>query len=110
MAMNTCAKEMRWLSSVLLGLGIQIPCPVITNNRGANFLSKEAQLNPNSRHIKVCYQYLCDLVAKSLLSVAHCPSEEMVADILTKPLGYVKDIQARKMLRLVPAVSRRSVS
>lgn len=31
-AMNSCAKEMRQLSSVLLGLGIQIPCPVIVNN------------------------------------------------------------------------------
>lgn len=110
-AINICAKQMPWLSNLLLGLGIRIPCPTIMNdNRGANFLSKEAQLNPNSRHIEVCYQYPREPVANSVLVVRHCPSEEMVADVLTKPLGYGKVIQARKMLNLVPAGSRRSVS
>lgn len=110
-AMNLCAKQVRWLSTLILGLGITINKPKIKNdNQGANFISKEAQLNPNSRHIEIRFQYIRDLVQKSLISVEHTPSEDMIADILTKPLGYVKVIQARLQLHLTSSESRRSVS
>lgn len=82
----------------------------MNDNQGANFISKEAQLNPNSCHIKIRFQYIRDLVSKSLISVEHTPTDKMIADILTKPLGYVKVIQARLQLHLTAAESRRSVN
>lgn len=109
-AMNHCAKQLRWMSSLVSDLRIDIPTPKIyNNNSGANFISREAQLNPNSKHIKVRYQYLRDLVSKSLIQVEQVPSAEMIADILTKPLGVVKVLTARQQLRLVKAEARRSV-
>lgn len=109
-AMNQCAKQLRWMASLVEDLGITIPTPVIMNdNSGANFISKEAQLNANSKHIEVRYQYLRDLVSKSLLSVAQVASSEMIADILTKPLGNIKVMIARKQLGMIEAEVRRSV-
>lgn len=110
MAINLCAKQIRWLSTLIIGLGISIPRPKIKNdNQGANFISKEAQLNPNSQHIEVRFQYIRDLVSKSLISVEHVPTDQMIADILTKPLGFVKVVQARLQLHLTATASRRSV-
>lgn len=66
-AMNHCAKQIRWILSLIISLGVGIPKPVIcSDNAGTNFISKEAQLNPNSKHIEVRYQYLRDLVSKLL--------------------------------------------
>lgn len=76
-AMNHCAKQLRWMSSLVSDLRIDIPTPKIyNNNSGANFISREAQLNPNSKHIKVRYQYLRDLVSKSLIQVEQVPSQK----------------------------------
>lgn len=110
-AINLCAKQVRWLSTLIIGMGILISKPKIKNdNQGANFISKEAQLNPSSQHIEIRFQYVQDLVSKSLLSVEHTPTDDMIADILTKPLGYVKVIQARLLLHLTATGSRRSVN
>lgn len=49
-AMNHCAKQLRWMASLIEDLGVTIPTPVIMNdNSGANFISREAQLNANSK-------------------------------------------------------------
>ncbi|MBW0483793.1 hypothetical protein O181_023508 [Austropuccinia psidii MF-1] len=100
--MNKCSKEMRWLSNLLSTLNIKLKVPVLKNdNTGAITISKEAQLNPNSKHIEVQFQYLRDLVKKNLLTVKHSPTNDMVADVLTKALGTVKHYQAIKFLKLV---------
>lgn len=90
-AMNHCAKQLRWMFTLITDLGIDIATPTMYNdNSGANFISKEAQLNANSKHIEVRYQYLRDLVSKSLLLIKQVTSSKMIANILTKPLGTVK--------------------
>lgn len=87
-AINLCTKQVRWLSTMIIGIGIDISKPTIkNNNQGANFICKEAQLNPNSQHIEICFQYIWDLVSKLLLLIEHSPSDNMIANILTKPLG-----------------------
>ncbi|MBW0531863.1 hypothetical protein O181_071578 [Austropuccinia psidii MF-1] len=101
-SMNKCSKEMQWLSNLISTLKIKLRVPVLKNNNtGAITISKEAQLNPNSKHIEVRFQYLRDLVKKNLLIVQHSPTNDMVADVLTKALGTVKHHQAIKLLKLV---------
>ncbi|MBW0469870.1 hypothetical protein O181_009585 [Austropuccinia psidii MF-1] len=57
--MNKCSKEMQWLSHLLTTLDIKLTVPMLKNdNMGAITISKETQLNPNSKHIAVRYQYL----------------------------------------------------
>ncbi|MBW0591563.1 hypothetical protein O181_131278 [Austropuccinia psidii MF-1] len=100
-SMNKCSKEVRWLSHLITSLGINLKVPTLKNdNTGAITISNEAQLNPNSKHIEVRFQYLRDLVRKNLLKVQHVPTNDMVADVLTKALGTVRHAQATKMLKL----------
>ncbi|MBW0504134.1 hypothetical protein O181_043849 [Austropuccinia psidii MF-1] len=97
--MNKCSKEMQWLSNLLYTLNMKLKVPVLKNdNTGAITISEEAQLNPNSNHIELRFQYLRDLVKKNLLIVQHSPTNDMVADVLTKAFGTVKNHQAIKLL------------
>ena len=79
------------------------------DNSGAITISKEAKLNENTKHIEVRFQYVLELVTKKQLSVQQVPTTEMIADGLTKPLGFVKLESSRSQLHLVVSESRRSV-
>lgn len=46
-----------------------------------------------SKHIDTRRFFAKDLSEKGLVSIRYCPSESMVADIMTKPLGYIKQQQ-----------------
>jgi hypothetical protein len=57
-AINKCTKQLLWMSNLLVSLKIHIEIiPIIfNNNSGAVVISKEAQLNPNTKHIEICFQ------------------------------------------------------
>ena len=41
----------------------------------------------NTRHISIQYFFVKDRVDKQEVGIAYCPTEQMVADFLTKPLN-----------------------
>ncbi|MBW0535305.1 hypothetical protein O181_075020 [Austropuccinia psidii MF-1] len=100
-AMNVCSKQLRWLTFVLNDLGHSPPQPVLINdNSGAVTISKQASLNANTKHIEVRYQYVRDCVMKNIIKVVQVSTNDMIADILTKPFGVVKLQQVYKQLHL----------
>ena len=44
----------------------------------------------NSKHIKIRYHYIWDMVRKGVVKLKYVPIEEQVVDVLTKPLSCVK--------------------
>ena len=46
--------------------------------------------NERSKHIDVRYHFIRECVANNKLKVAYCATEEMTADMLTKPLAKSK--------------------
>ena len=43
-----------------------------------------------SKHIEIKYHFIQDMVQKGALKLKYVPTEEQVADVLTKPLARVK--------------------
>ncbi|MBW0477039.1 hypothetical protein O181_016754 [Austropuccinia psidii MF-1] len=100
-AMNICVKQLRWMSYLLNDLGINSSKPTLYNdNSGALTISKQATLNDNTKHIEVRYQYLRELVLKKKLDIVQVSSEDMIADVLTKPLGVQKLLAVYQQLGL----------
>jgi hypothetical protein len=58
------------------------------NNKSAMLLETNgrASSSKRTRHIEIRYYYVADRVAKGDLRVVWCPTDEMIADFLTKPL------------------------
>ncbi|MBW0520276.1 hypothetical protein O181_059991 [Austropuccinia psidii MF-1] len=87
-AMNICAKKLRWMSFLLMKMGIEDSKPTLYNNTsGAMTISKQATLNPNTKNIEIRFQYLRDIVLKRQLTIVEVGTDNMLADVLTKPLG-----------------------
>ena len=52
------------------------------------------------KHLDLRFYWLGDVVNSGSISVLHCPTAEMPADLLTKPLVPVKVAAFRDMLGL----------
>ncbi|MBW0540521.1 hypothetical protein O181_080236 [Austropuccinia psidii MF-1] len=90
-ALNVCVKQLHWMSYLLSDMGYDSARPVLFNeNSGATTISKQASLNINTKHIEVRFQYVCNLVLKKQLDILQVASADMIADVLTKPLGLQK--------------------
>ncbi|MBW0582771.1 hypothetical protein O181_122486, partial [Austropuccinia psidii MF-1] len=51
---------------LLTSIGLKTGIPTILNdNHGAVFIAEEAQLNPNSKHIEIRFQYVRDMFLPS---------------------------------------------
>lgn len=96
-ALSSCAKQGQWLGQVLRDLGLSKYVgkdprlvQMYGDNQGAIALTQNAHLNERSKHIDICYHFIRDLAEQRRLRVDFIPTDEMIADGMTKPLQRVK--------------------
>jgi hypothetical protein len=101
-AMSECSKELQWLNNLLEELDLKSNNkPVLfCDNTSAIRLAENPMMTGKSKHIAIRYHFVRDLVIGNKIMIKHIPSEENVADILTKPLGTVKNGYFRGKLDL----------
>ncbi|TGZ52773.1 Retrovirus-related Pol polyprotein from transposon TNT 1-94 [Temnothorax longispinosus] len=89
-SMTEAFKEGLYLRSLLteLGLGRMAIYIVVLyiDNRGAQYLAHDHMYHHRTKHINIRYHFLRQSVAEGLVTLEHVPTNEMVADILTKAL------------------------
>ena len=70
-------------------LGIRIPKPVkvFEDNLAARLVANEMMSTPKSRHIEVRFHLLRYHVKYGNIEIEYCRTQEMIADLLTKPLS-----------------------
>ena len=77
-----------WIRRLLSDLtAIQGQATVLTeDNQGAISIAKNPVSHSRTKHIDVLYHYVREAVNDDVINLQYCPTQEMVADILTKPL------------------------
>jgi hypothetical protein len=60
------------------------------DNQSCIKLVKSERTSSRSKHIDTKYHFIRDVITRGDIILEYCPSTEMVADILTKPLEAVK--------------------
>jgi len=85
-------QEVIWLRDLLCELGIAGTAPSLLNmdNRGAVCLTRGAGDSNRTKHIDIQYHFIRSHVECKRIEVQYLPTDEMVADILTKNLGRIK--------------------
>ena len=53
------------------------------------------------KHIDIQFHYVRQTITSRKLRLIYCPTDAMVADILTKPLARIKFAQFRKMMAVL---------
>ena len=105
-ALSSAAQECIWLRRLLndVGYGSSVPTTIYADNNGAIELSKKSFTIERTKHIDIAYHFTRERVVSNELSVVYCPTEEMVADTLTKGLGRFQFEKFRDMLGIYECV------
>ena len=72
---------------------------ICEDNMAAIYLVSNGMLTSDrSRHIHIWNNYVGQFVGNGQIKVIHCPTKNMIADILTKPLGVSQFLYLRDYL------------
>jgi hypothetical protein len=96
-----------WLRKLLADLfGHEMDSIVIhcDNQRCVN-LSENPVFRDKSKHIKIKYHYIKDMVQRKVVHVQYLSTHKQVADVFTKPLARTKFEYIRERLSLVENAS-----
>lgn len=101
-SLTEACQEAKWIHSLLQDLDMLCPqsTTIYEDNQSCLKLLDAEKLNPRTKHIDIKYHFTREIHKSGEIEFMYCPTEHMVADILTKPLAAVKMKQLSKGLGL----------
>ena len=102
--LNTTAKQGVWLRLLREQLGMDVSSPMVLmeDNAAAQRIAETGRRSQRSKHFRVREFWINnEKVKDKTFIIKHCPTTEMVADIMTKPLSKVPFEKLRTMMGLV---------
>ena len=102
-----------WLRTLLTELNFIQPLPaeLLLHNQLAITLASNLQFHARSKHINIRHHFIHSCVVDGLVTLFWCPTHEMIADILMKPLPYSKfSTLSQSLGMLAPVTNRDSAS
>ena len=72
---------------------------MLQDNQSVISLSVNPVNHKRSKHYRVATAYVRDLVERRVVKLEYCPTEDMVADVLTKALPEAQHWKLLKMAR-----------
>ena len=88
-AASLASQEAVWLRSLLGDISFvqKEPTVIKEDNQGTIALSRNPKYHPRTKNIDIKCHFIRDKVEKKELVLQYCPTEQMLADLITKPLG-----------------------
>ena len=91
-ALSSAVQEAMWLQHLVAELNNQ-PVDTVTimeDNKSAICMAKETKCHGRAKHISIKYHFVREQVESKNVMLKYCPTENMVADVLTKGLSKPK--------------------
>jgi hypothetical protein len=94
-ALSEASNQGQWIRTLIRELQRtdlleeSLATPIYSDNQGCIALAKDPVGHRRTKHIDVRYHYIRQLVTYGKATITYLPTEDMVADILTKPLPLV---------------------
>ena len=103
MAASLASCEAIWLRKMLFGLFGQPlrPSVIYCDNQSCIKLTENPVFHDRSKHIGIKYHFIRDYVQKGAVKLEYIPTDEQVADILTKALPRGKHVYFRDKMGVV---------
>ncbi len=105
MAALEVAKEGVWMKQFMTDLGVvpsaRNPITLLCDNTGAIALAKELRFHKKTRHIKRCFNLICDYVEGEDVNICKVHMDLNAGDPLTKPLPLAKRDQHQNCMGVI---------
>lgn len=93
-ALTLAAQEVMWFRQLIGEIGAPShgsePTVIYEDNNGARDIAKNAKWSSRTKHIARRHFFVQEQVSERTVVVSRCNTENMLADIFTKPIGKVK--------------------
>ena len=98
-ALSGAAQETTWMRQLLIDLHHPQPEPTVVyeDNQAAIAISQNSQSHTKMKHIDIRYHYVREKVLDNTIEIRYCPTNDMLADVLTKGLTYDKFKRFREL-------------
>jgi hypothetical protein len=105
MALSEAAREAAWLRNLYEELGHTQTAPTLIrgDNQGSMAIAENPQFHKRTKHFSVKVHYIREQINEKVVQVEYCPTSEMVADIMTKPLARARHVQHSESLGMTLA-------
>ena len=103
-ALASVNTEISWLQSLFSEIDLcctEIPT-IWCDNISATELARNLVFHSQTKHIKLDIHFIINKVIAGELTIQYIPSEEQIADIMTKPLSFVHFNYLRNKLNVQP--------
>ena len=87
-AMTHATKEALWIWMFLGEILFPLTKPMLLycNNQSAITVAKNDQFHTCTKHIDICYHFICKMITCNIVEICYCPTNQMIGDIFTKAL------------------------
>ena len=87
-ALSRVTQEATWIRRLLSDFNVpqDIPTVLMEDNHGAVHIARNPVVQARTKHIDICYHYIREALIDGTIDLRHCPTQDMIADIFTKPL------------------------
>jgi hypothetical protein len=103
MATTQAAKEAIWLRQLLADIGCmhEMTTTIMSDNQGSIALAKNPKHHSRTKHIDVQHHFIREKVDMEVIELKYCPTQFMVADVLTKALAKDRHEMLREGMGIV---------
>jgi len=103
-AITSSTKELLWFRHHLGGIGLNRtqPTTLLIDSQCAMDIANNSKISERSKHIEVQHFFIREHIEAGTVRLQHVPSDQQVADTLTKPLSRVAFKRCAGMLGLIP--------
>ena len=97
-----CCQELLWTIMLMKDFGyfVDEPIEIMEDNQSCIKMVYSDRTEKRSKHIDTKFNFVKDLARNGTIKLTYCPTENMIADILTKPLQRIKLEKFRQDLGL----------
>ncbi|KAJ3535136.1 hypothetical protein NMY22_g6623 [Coprinellus aureogranulatus] len=101
-SVSAAGREIFWMRTLLKEIGVEVkgPSPLMVDNQLALRILNNPEHHGQMKHIDVKYHWVRDAVKQGKIEVHFLPTQDMIADIFTKPLPRPAIEQHRRALGL----------
>jgi hypothetical protein len=106
MALSEATQEAVWLKAFMRELGEDAGDGALTvyeDNQGAIALAKNPEFHKRTKHIDIRYHFVREKVEDGQVMLQYCPTQDMLADLMTKPISAPQFVALRTKLGVTVA-------
>ena len=92
-------QEAAWMRKLLNDLQACVSLlKIMEDNQSAIAIAKNPVAHARTKHINIRFHYVWEPIEEGIIEIEYCPTDVMIADLLTKPLSKERFERLRQMM------------